>query len=86
LPVVITSMIAATVSDSRQVITLVVIALRTGSSSTLAPRSPSTRTTSRSERMPSMRWLVITSTAPMRRSDRIFTAADSLASGDTVMT
>src|ERR1700753_4215437 len=48
-------MIALTVSDCLQLTTLRVITALTGSSSTEAPRSPSTRTTSRSDRMPSIR-------------------------------
>ena len=51
-----------------QLTTLRVMAALTGSSSTAAPRSPSTRTMSRSDRIPSMRPLVITSTAPILRS------------------
>ena len=39
-------------SDSRQLTTLRVMTALTGSSSTLAPRSPSTRTMSRSDKMP----------------------------------
>ena len=84
LPDVIISMMAATVSDCRQLTTLRVITALTGSSSTPAPRSPSTRTMSRSDRMPSMRPLLITSTAPIFRSARILTAAESLASGSTL--
>ena len=52
-------MIAATVSACLQLTTLRVITALTGSSSTAAPRSPSTRTMSRSDRMPSIRpWLI----------------------------
>ena len=58
-------MIALTVSDCLQLMTLRVITALTGSSSTAAPRSPSTRTMSRSDRMPSMRPLLIASTAPI---------------------
>ena len=68
LPIVIISMIALTVSHCLQLMTLRVITALTGSSSTAAPRSPSTRTISRSDRMPSMRPLLITSTAPIFRS------------------
>ena len=50
LPIVIISMMPATVSDSRQLTTLRVMTALTGSSSTLAPRSPSTRTMSRSDK------------------------------------
>ena len=56
----------------------------TGSSSTLAPRSPSTRTMSRSDRMPSSRPWFITSTAPILRSPRILIAAESFAPGSTL--
>ena len=70
LPNVIISMIAATVSVCLQLMTLRVITALTGSSSTLAPRSPSTRTMSRSDRMPSMRPLLITNTAPIFRSPK----------------
>ena len=54
LPNVIISMMAATVSVCLQLTTLRVMTALTGSSSTCAPRSPSTRTMSRSDRMPSM--------------------------------
>src|SRR6516164_4883370 len=84
LPLVIISMMAATVSLSRQLTTLRVITSLTGASSTLAPRSPSTRTISRSDRMPSTPPLLITSTAPILRSPRILTAAESFASGSTL--
>src|SRR5438552_2832579 len=39
---------------------------------------------SRSDRMPSRWWLVMTSTAPIRRSARTLIAADSLAEGSTL--
>ena len=84
LPSVIISMIAATVSVCLQLTTLRVMTALTGSSSTAAPRSPSTRTMSRSDRMPSMRPLLITSTAPIFRSARILIAAESFASGSTL--
>ena len=77
-------MIALTVSDCLQLTTLRVITALTGSSSTDAPRSPSTRTMSRSDRMPSMRPLVITSTAPIFFSARILIAAESFTSGSTI--
>ena len=77
-------MIAPTVSDCLQLMTLRVITALTGSSSTAAPRSPSTRTMSRSDRMPSMRPSLITSTAPILRSARILIAAESFASGSTL--
>src|SRR5215475_1174939 len=84
LPLVIISMMAETVSLCRQPTTLRVITSLTGPSSTLAPRSPSTRTISRSDRMPSTPPLLITSTAPILRSPRILTAAESFASGSTL--
>ena len=84
-PAVIFSMIAPTVSALLQVTTLRVMTALTGSSSTLAPRSPKTRTMSRSDRMPSRRPSLITSTAPMRRSPSSLIAADSFASGLTEM-
>src|SRR6516164_7190092 len=84
LPLVIISMMAETVSLCRQLTTLRVITSLTGASSTLAPRSPSTRTISRSDRMPSTPLLLITSTAPILRSPRILTAVESLASGSTL--
>ena len=58
----------------------------TGSSSAPAPRSESTRTMSRSDRMPSIRPCSITSTAPILRSPSSFTAAESFAPGATLMT
>jgi len=83
-PDVIISMIALTVSDCLQLTTLRVMTALTGSSSTLAPRSPSARTMSRSDRMPSIRPWPITSTAPILRSPSILIAAASLASGSTL--
>ena len=71
-------MIALTVSDCLQLTTLRVITALTGSSSTAAPRSPSTRTMSRSDRMPSMRPSLITSTAPILRSARILIGGGKL--------
>jgi len=83
-PSVMISMITATVSDCLQLTTLRVITALTGSSSTPAPRSPSTRTISRSDRMPSMRPSLMTSTAPIFRSPSILMAEESFASGSTL--
>ena len=71
------------VSEALQVTTLRVITALTCSSSTACPRSASTRTMSRSDRMPSIRPLLIASTAPIFFSARILIAAESLASGST---
>ncbi len=82
---VIISMMPPTVSDCRQLTTLRVMTALTGSSSTRAPRSPSTRTMSRSDRIPSTRPWLMTSTAPILRSPSILIATDSLTSGSTLV-